>query len=785
MSVLKINDKNTTPLMKDDIYRKYLKEKAKADQIHKKVNSTTVKTMTDAELINLYSGKKLPDGDMGYGHRDKIAYANVLRPIIMEIANRAAIEQAKIAKTRSNSDIDYKGKDLGYMESFLMSNNIPSGQPEIQAAVRRMEIEYKKFQKEKKELLKDLSRTTEELYTEKFGARKTSMIGQFFQSVKDAFSNNKEDVYMTLYGPLIEFEKITDSSGRQITNMRYKTKSQIEAGVSNGTVSPAQYNFYKASMDITAKMKPFVLGNDKQGREDYIPHTAPAWLEIKSRRGMLGLAVNSKTVDERIYDVKMKFTNPITGKVEDTASFHHIENVYNILSKQKAGKNHAKDFILLKRKAIILARDLKNEDGTDLRLSQVEAGSALGDVFVDRFSNSRSVAASDMPSLDLNKAFTDYAHSSLFNHGNEKFAGMNAQLPLIEGIIALADSRGDVNAKKYVEKVWKEYFLSGRKQDSKLPNSASLEAVGITTDKVIDYLTKGSLIYWLGFNGLAIGMGAYAISNVLIGKYMNIKNNGGKAWAEGEKRFWGGYDGFSIVNPMKGMKESSEILKNLGFMDINVYDNVSMEDKSSLEKTFMNVALMPMIYSEKWIQGVDFLGRLTKEEWNTLKNKGTLSEARMTELENEVKINHGKGYQATDQRMIQMYSWGRNMLQFSRYIPTLFYDQFAKGDIDIYGKEHIGSYRAVGKYIQKVVRGEISAKEMFKYRDSLSPYERKRFNQGLIGFGMLAVFQGLNIAGDSSSNGGFFADANPLLDSDKMLNKITSTPTMNMLNKVF
>ena len=196
------------------------------------------------------------------------------------------------------------------------------------------------------------------------------------------------------------------------------------------------------------------------------------------------------------------------------------------------------------------------------------------------------------------------------------------------------------------------------------------------------------------------------------------------------------------------------------------------------------MALFPMIYSEKWIQGVDFLGRLTEEEWNSLKDGGKLSDERMASLENEVKTNHGKGYQATDQRMIQMYSWGRNLLQFSRYIPTLFYDQFATKDVNIYGKKHIGSYRAVGDVIQKVVRGEIKPTEFFEYRKNLDAYDRKRLDQGLIGFGMLSLMWGLNISGDEHGSNKYFADSNPLLDLDKMESKLT-TPSYDMIDKVF
>ncbi len=669
-----------------------------------------------------------------------------------------------------------------------MANNIPSNQPEIQALVRKMETEFKKFQKEKAKLTIDIQSATEELYKEKYGFNpgvNKVFSKDFWKNIFNQIYTNKEDMYKNLYGSLIEFQKVTGDNGQVINNMKYKTAEQIEADFKAGIVSPAQYKFYKATTEMTKKMKPFVLGTEEGGRVDYIPHSAPTMLEIKSRRGLLGMAVNSRNINERIGDVLMTFTNPINNKVEENVSFSHIQNVYNTLSatNKKEGLARTKEFLSLKRKAIILAREMKNQDGSALRISEVEAGSAIGDVFLDRFSNSRSIAATDLPTLDLNKAFMDYAHSTLFNHGNENFKGMNKMIPLVDGVIALSDSRKDINAKKYVEKVWKDYFLSGKKQDS-FKNSATLETIGVTNDKVINLLTQTSLVYWLGYQGLLVGGGVYALGNTLVGKYMNIKNNGGVAWALGEKRFWGGIGGFNPLNPFKGVKEASAILKNTGFMDVNVYDDVSIAEKSSIEKSFMNMALFPMIYSEKWVQGVDFLGRLSEEEWNVLKDGGSLSEDRMAMLEDEVKTNHGKGYQPTDQRMIQMYSWGKNLIQFSRYIPTLFYDQFASKDVNIYGKKHIGSYRAVGEAVQKMVRGEVKPAEFLQYRKNLDAYDRSRLDQGLIGFGMLSLMWGLNMSGDEHGDNKYFADANPLLNLDKMEGKLTS-PTYDMIDKVF
>jgi hypothetical protein len=777
-------NKNVSDVRKQVLYDAYKKDFAKAMADSLTINANTVGKMTSEELVELYSSKKLKTtGEPGYAHRNKFAYARVMRPIIMEIAKRAGMEQAELITKNGNTSSGYEGKDIGYFESYLMANNIPSNQPEIQSLVRTMEVEFIKFKKEKNKYMTKLSAATDALYREQLGYAVSN--AGVIDKIKNILGNlfeNKVDIYKKLYGPLIMFEEIVDgNTGQTITNMKYKPLEQIESEYKGGTISKAQYEFYKVTTELTNELKPFALTEGKQGRADYIPHTAPAWLEIKARRGMLGLAVASKTVDERIYDVNLKIKDPFTGK-EVVTNFGNIETMYNQLSKtEQRGFDKAMEFSKIKQRAIALARKGINEDGSALQISNVEIGSAMGDVFMTRFSSSRSIASTDLPSWDLNKAFADYTHSTLFNNGNENFSGMNKMLPLVDGILALTDSRKDKNANKYVNKVWREYFLSGSKQSS-FSNNSYLEAVGLSTDKVIDYLTKASLIYWLGWKGLVIGGGAYAIGNVLVGKYMNIKNAGLGTWAKGEKRFWTGGKGFNILNPFEGIQKSVRILKNAQFMDINVYDDVALDQKESLGNMFTNIALLPMIWSEKWIQGVDFLGRLTDEEYETLANQGTIDPAKMAKYENQVKNNHGKGYQATDQRMIQMYSWGRNMLQFSRYIPTVFYDQFAKEDLNIYGNKHIGSYTVVGKHIQKVITGEVKPKDFMAHRRGLDTYERNRLDQALIGFGMLALFAGTSIGGIESN--GLFEDANPLMDADKMLSK-TTPPSVAMLQNIF
>lgn len=751
---------------KESLYDAYLTEKTQADKDIQTITPEFLQTKTTDELVGMYQE---------YGEKNRFAYANVLRNIVLELSNRVAAEQSQL--TGKYDD----GKDISPIKKWMMSNNIPSNHPAVQGLVRNLEIEYKKYVEEKNKYVSKINDATDQLYDEKFGFKinKRRNLMDFLKSVYYSLFANRKDFYQQLYGNLLVVEKIQKKTGPE-TNMRFKDEATIEREYNEGNLSPAEYNFYKTVTAVTKELKPHVL-QDKKGRQDYIPHTAPDMMEKLWRRGLLGLAVNSKTIEEKIYDVRMTATNPVTGITEKNVSFKDIENWYNVLSKgQNVPLAKSLEYVKLKRKAIKLYRSGKNENGTPIHYSKISMGTAIGDVFMDRFSSSRSVSAQDFPSMDLNKAFVDYVNSALFVHGNGTFRGMKRMLPFVDGALAQAERKNNPNMEKYVDKIWKQYFLSGKKQNT-IPTPAAIEAVGITSDKVVDFITKGSLMYWLGWKGLAIGQGFYAIGNVLIGKYNNIKNAGGGTWAKGEKRFWLGKSGtFDIRDPFRGVREANQILKNAGFMDINVYDTVNVQAKTSLEKVLSGFALAPMIYSEKWIQGVHFLGMLSDEEWETLANGGAFSTQRLTEMENEVKISHGKGYQATDQRMIQMYSWGRNMMQFSRYIPTMFYDRMGKEDIDIYGKKYIGSYRAFWKVIQKMASGEISPTEFAKYRNKLDTDERKRLDSALMGFGMMSALIAVNTFAPTRTGDKLFWDANVMFDSDKLAYK-TIPPSVNML----
>ena len=767
-------DVGVTDDQKQIMYDGYESDYEIADKIYREtVNENTVKNKSDEELNELYRN---------YGQRNKFAFAKVLRPIVLEITNRSTQEQVLEYNGKQ-----YDGKDISPIQKMLMSNNVPSNHPATQATVRKLEKAYKVYQVERTRMLKQINDATNELYQEQLGFKvKGGGIMDYLKAIYYGLTNmlSRDKFYRRLYGPLLDISVKLDEDGVERTRIKYKPKAEVDRLHEAGEISPAQYKFYQVTSQVSEEMRPHVVLKG-EGRADYVPHVAPDLMEKLSRRGILGALVHSKTINEQIYDVHMDFTNPITGEVEKNVPFKYIEDVYNAVSRdKKASLSHSRDFVKLKRQAYKLYKTGRNQDNTPIRYTNIAVGTAIGDIFTEEFRGKNGSAAADLPSLDLNKAFNDYVTSALFIHGNDNFSGMKAMLPMIDGVLAQAQRDNNPNLEKYIDTVWREYFLKGSKKGIG-KNSDTLLAMGVTSDDVVDFLTKGSLIYWLGWKGLAMGSGLYAIGNVLVGKYHNVKNASGAEWVKGEKRFWFGKSGkMNLRNPMGGVRESAAILKNIGFLDINIYDEVHASKKQSFDTMLSNIALAPMIKSEQWIQGVHFLGMLTDQEWDHVKNGGRLPWDRLNYLEEEVKRSHGKGYQPTDQRMLQMYSWGRAVLQFSRYLPTMAYDRLAKKDVDRYGRVHVGAYTAVWEPIQKMVTGQMTLAEFKNYYDTLDPDSKRRFNAGIKGFGFMTLLLGAQkVVGHSEYANDLYWDANALFNYDKLKWK-TTPPSVAMLEQL-
>ena len=760
-----------TDLQKQDAYRKYEIAKAKANEIAKSIGPT-INEKTTEELLSMYET---------YGENDAYAFSIVMTPIIKKLASNISADQTELTRKQ------FENKDVSVMKAYLMTgSNIPSNHPAAQGMVRMMEKEYKNFINEKKKYISEMNKISDALYKEKLGYGNRLSPKTIIRRIKDVvgISRSTQTPYERLYGNMVERVSSVNSNGTLVYDYKLKSEEIFNEEFRRGAVSQAEKDFYDHFRKVTKELKPKRITKTK---EDYIPHTAMSTLETFASRGILGLVTTAKHEDSAILDVKM-YGKDQNGE-RHLMNFKRIEDQYKMDAANVYGKNNVSEILeyrKLRSKARKLLKSGKNEDGSRIIPSIVQTETVLGFGAINRFANNRSVSATELPSMDLNKALGDYIHTSLFVEGNANFKGMRKLQGVVDGVLAFNREHNLPQLNNHIQKVWKDYFVSGKRQTSILGKKA---------DKVIVGLTRLNLFYSLGYNANKNTGGLYAIGNVLAGKYHNIKDLGGKKWIQGEARFWGLDKGFKggIPEILARQRRMAQIMKNLNFMEINVYDEVNMEKKNGLDAIVSDLALSPMIISERWIQRVHMLGLLPDSELDKFDEKGNYKEEYdvvpnelLIELEDQVKLSHGRGYQPTDQRAVQMYSWGTMMLQFSRFIPTMFHDRFGKEDVNIYGKTHIGSLRAVGDMVKYVVN---NPKEFVEYRKAIykkDPALGKRLDSGLKGLAMSTVIGML--ASESEAASGLYGDINYYINHPKLAGKLTPPAlqtTQNLLSGLF
>ena len=748
-------DNSISDKQKEIVYKQYLLEKKEANDLTSDFNATTFNKMNDNELIDAYTR---------FAQKDAYAYSVITTPLLMELANRNANEQSAITGGLEN------GKDISLMDSYFNNNNISSNHPATQGLIRKLNAEYKSFVKERGLYIKEINRVTENLYNEKFKLSSNRFVRTAQRIYQSLFKNRKE-MYEKLYGKLLSSESYKDANGETKTELKFKSDAEIKRMHSSGEISQAEFDFYKTFVGITHHLKQF--DSNSKTRSGYIPHTSMNAFEMYANRGLLGVMVNSKGLDAVVEDVKIYADFEGESKL---MSFSDIKNYYNALAIAK--KQTPKDLLTfqkLKRKVVKLQKTGKNEDGSTIVYSNMQNQTILDMGPMSRFESSRSAKAELMPSMDLNKALNDYVHATMFTNGNENFKGFKNLMPYIDGVMAYNDKNGYKNAYNYVKEVIKEGFVMKKEQ----------ELFGKKTDSVINGLIKGNTFYALGYKGFLIGKGLYAIGNLAAGKYMNIKREGGASWAKGEARYWGIDKGISL-SLLARRKRAKRIIQNLGFIEADFYDDVSVEKRTGLDSVFGDLALMPMSVTEDWIQKAHMLGMLTDEEFDKFDDEGNykvgatqITAERIAYMDERVKNSHGKGYTPTDQSRIHKYALGKLFMQFSRHLPSQIRERFAKEDVDMNGNKYVGSLRQVGKSAIDIFNNGMSPLKFKEYYATLEKHEQEALMSALRGAGMMMLLGYVASGTDASSEmnsklssesvaGGVMSDANIHFDPERL-----------------
>ena len=483
----------------------------------------------------------------------------------------------------------------------------------------------------------------------------------------------------------------------------------------NQSPTKEEIAFYNKYQEITGRFRK-VLGKNGMG-ELYIPHVQMSNLEALSARGLLGLYANHLGSTSNIDNVRITGTNE-NGKAV-MQSFGYFKNLYlnnNELVMPSGRKIN--ELRKLRNKALKQLELGKHEDGDPIIATDLEMDTLMEGGLFSRFNASRTVRAKELTSFDLANNLKQYVRSVTFVHGYQDFEGMGNVSALVDAVIAYNQNLGNENTVEYLTKNWRQGFLRNQKQTTIL---------GERGDKAVKFIVRWTALVHLGFNA-AVGAG-----NILAGKYQELRERGGSQFILGEKRFWTDF------------KKSKDILKRHRVVEMSFTDVVGEKDAFS---KIEGLAFLPMELSERWIQGASFLGQLTKEEFES----GNVSEDRVMEINNRISTLHGEGYTQLDQRLLSMYSLGIAVQQYKRWFITLAYNRLKQEDINRFGEQEIGTYRAAYDFVKGMFEGKRPLSEFMKEFNALPEFKQRAIKVYLNGVGMTATLLLLGTALDDDED---------------------------------
>ena len=714
------------------------------------IKTDNYKTLTEAELVDI---------SIKLSNFDKVLYNQYIEYIGVELTERMEKKQiANIAEVANKNKISLIGKDLGAWESWLISNNLKQTNPEVQSIIRDLQNGYMKFVKDYRRISNRIGKLEKSIKEERLSKLTNAQITGLFLRGK-----LNDYIYKNL------FKVNVNKDGREFISLR-KAEELKNAGATQNEIA-----FYNLFIDQIQKYSP---GKDLTS----IPYKAMSGLPSLGRHGLLGLYKSQIGSTSDLNNIKVQ--GELLDGTTDIRTFAEWKTLYEAKTKDSF-LNKAKNLIRLekvRKRAVAAAKRGMNDDKTPILLNKVErAAMTDSDVFYNMIDN-KNVSISEIGSRDLGDVLKSFIHSNMFKHGtqeyrldylnevkvisdkdgnkffeetyqqwavrNEKsdFLGMQTYLPLIDGAIALNKLKGNDNMVKYLQEVWKDNVIGGKKQKS---------FSGVwdwSINKLVDITTLG----YIGLDSSVV------LGNTIMGKYTNLRAKGGKEFVKGEKRFWQGF-----LGGQASVKSYKERAKNLKFGATNKttamlnelfkFEYYEYEDISAVHKQnpIFRLALWPMEQSEKWIQGVMFFGQMTEKQWGSYDadtegnllvkavdgkfykytdlpldqiSSDALSIDQVNQIVFDVKKQQGFGYSPLDQRRLSMYSWTRALGQFKKYFWTFGRERTSEENIDMYGNPDIGTYRASFEFTQDMYQGKKTLKDFQKLpehrKDAIIRYVR-------------------------------------------------------------
>lgn len=370
----------------------------------------------------------------------------------------------------------------------------------------------------------------------------------------------------------------------------------------------------------------------------------------------------------------------------------------------------------LKAQRLLVKRE--NEDSSKLPES----------FYRENFINRRGQITNQYQSKEGKKNYSKDFHAAILDYVNDMSYTKNVAkiLPYVKSIeyfnsINLGKNSNIVKWIKY----WQAKHIFKEQKKSAFPE----------LDLVLKLLRNATSLTAMTFNMKA------GLWNAAIGNYNSFISQGGKKYAVGTKRL--------IAKKGEGYVISSKARK---FLEKNGVVSLQQEEdlKPYVGKSFAFIARMFSTLGEFQVQATQFLGQMSKEDWNKIDKEGNYTgedkeafKERVSKYKNKVSDIQGK-YSDKDRRNFELWEVGRFMGQFKTWMPDWIKERFGDKYYTLDGEVHYGRYRAFQEFALKELRQDIANGKMF----TSDEYKYVRMRQNLKGALITASLLAMSLGAD-------------------------------------
>lgn len=488
-------------------------------------------------------------------------------------------------------------------------------------------------------------------------------------------------------------------------NGRYLTDAEAK----KANLSKAQIDYLNFMKELN-KMRGQIYDENDNLIQDAVIKTDKGFLEKFGEKDGGLAAVSYALGGGNNLDVEVQYTNPNTGKKE-TDTYQNAQKAIIEHAYKKGGNKAMALGSLLK-----LAYKAKKEQKVNQSINYRGELTSKFDEPYEGDSYSKDFYAAGMRLID------DVTHVQ----------NMNKLIPLFDSVQYLYDKGLDArlpNIAKFVEDELQSKIYQRETQ----------------TDPILDYTLKFfrnlSSKTTMAFNVAANAM------NVFIGNYNAWRESGLPHWLKGNKRLFG-KDGLNMY--------AIDLLKKYDVVNTD-YDSNPKIGSGLFDK----IAYAGGRWGEIQIQGSDFLGRLTPEEFDSFEynkdgelvvKKGKDEKAllrKMNEYKNEVASIQGK-YDERDRRKFMRGEIGKNIAQYKTWIPDFWRMRFGEETIDKYGNVHRGSWNMFTDVAMQEIKDDFSKENNYgiTMKNGIPTIKNKQIAANLRGAMTVATFLIAMNAGD-------------------------------------